>query len=86
MKDSLVKDILSQFGENASVTEMVDFICQNGLVSPKGLRDYSIRKEVKERPEGISRKRAMLNLEADGNRGAACGASYSTIYRVIVSE
>ena len=86
MKEELIQDILKEFGENATTTQAVEFIFNNGLVSPKGLRDYSICKEIKNRGEGVSRKKAMLNLEADGSRGVANGASYSTIYRVYVNN
>jgi len=65
-----------------SMRDAIDFFFDKGLISPKGLRDYCIWMAIKGRAEGVTKKKAMLDLEARGARGEALGASYSTIYRV----
>jgi hypothetical protein len=47
MVGDVLREVFDVYGMKATACDTVEFMIKNGLISPKGLRDYQIAKEYK---------------------------------------
>jgi hypothetical protein len=81
MKREVFEIILEKFPDGE---ELLDYLDKQGLITHEGIREFLCYQRLMQyMNEGCSMSVAILELEADGRKGPALGASYSTIWRMV---
>lgn len=80
LEKRVMKEIQALYGENASVSQTIDYLYSNHVIDPKSARNYNIRYEYTIRTQENGRSQNKAVNEIENEMDIPSGTIYSVLY------